>query len=163
MSFVRKPWKDGSRIFESEDDCFMFNQGSSQICLPFEKSSTFRNTILTGAEVHWFWPFVTIQRRYQIGLNLGVGVGKLSGEIDEQERGFNVTFFNPQTGQYTATPYERAETLPLEESLDHRLFPLLKLEAAGAVVVRRNVKVQIAGGLNFPSSGSFRIAGVYLF
>jgi hypothetical protein len=154
VSFVRKPFKDGSSVVTVEQDCFQ------STCLTSTESLIMEGVKLTGVEVHWFWRMVNIKQRVQIGLNIAGGIANVSGTIIETTDDFNVTFFNPQTGQITATPRRTVETHDAAEELVER-FPLAKLEAMGSIIVAPGLKLKVAGGLNFPAY-SFRVGLVYL-
>ena len=64
---------------------------------------------LTGVEVHWFIRFVNIADRAQIGMNVGGGIASISGTVITTSDDFQVTGFNPQTGQATVVPTHTVE------------------------------------------------------
>jgi hypothetical protein len=154
VSFVHKPFKDGSSAVDSDEDCFQ------STCLPRTETNVFQNVKLTGVEVHWFARFVNIKERVQIGLNIAGGVASVSGQIIQTNDFFEVTNFDPRTGTITASPRRTVDTLDASEEL-LSVFPLAKVEVAGSVILARGLKVKLSGGLNFPAF-SARIGLVYL-
>lgn len=42
------------------------------------------------------------------------------------------------------------------------VVPLIKVEAAGAVILAPGLKVRVSGGMNYPSKAAFSIGAVYL-
>lgn len=158
VSFVRKPFKDGSGETSSDLRCF-FPAPQTQ-CATETESTLTQGVYLNGVQVHWFIAFATIKNRVQVGLNVGGGVGTMNGNVVKTEDGFTPSV-NPQTRQATLTPTHTVETLLAKDEL-LPMFPLAKLEAEGAVIVTPALKVKIAGGLNFPSIG-MRVGVVYLF
>lgn len=157
VSFVRKPWKDGSGETTNDQDCF--NQAQT-ICKPRTEVTATQNVVLTGVEVHWFIRFVNIKERVQIGLNVAGGIAQTSGQIVKTTDSFEPTGFNQQgpTG-YKAVHEE--ETLEAKDEL-FPYFPQFKLEVVGSLIVAPKFKIQIAHGLNFPAITP-RIAGVIFF
>jgi hypothetical protein len=159
VSFVRKPFTDGSGSIEVDSECFPPPAQPNQ-CATTRSTSLTRGVYLNGVQVHWFIRFVNIKERVQVGLNVGGGIATFKGEVVETEDGFDVRGFNPQTGRVTLVPYHTEETFTAKEEL-MPLFPLAKLEAEGAIILTPALKLKIAGGLNFPST-SFRTGVVYL-
>jgi hypothetical protein len=157
VSFVRKPFKDGSGETKTKQQCF--NPAQTQ-CAPDVTSTLSQGVYLNGVEVHKFIAFVTIKNRVQIGLNVGGGVAMVKGNVVKTEDGFQPVSFDPRTGLATLAPVHTVNTvLAKDEWLP--IFPLFKLEAEGAFILAPGLKVKIAGGLNFPSVGA-RIGVVYL-
>lgn len=156
VSFVRKPFKDGSGETTSDEQCY--NPAQTQ-CATETESTLTQGVYLNGVQVHWFIAFATIKNRVQIGLNLAGGVGSMNGNVVKTKDGFQPNF-NPKTGQATLTPTHTVETLLAKDEL-LPMFPLGKLEVESAVIVTPALKVKIAGGLNFPSIGA-RVGVVYL-
>jgi hypothetical protein len=154
VSFVRKPFKDGSGVVTNDEDCFQSR------CFSSTESNVFQDVKLTGVEFHWFWRIVNIKQRVQLGLNIAGGIANVSGQVIQTTDDFVVTNFNPQTGQITATPRRTVETHDAAEELVEK-FPLGKLEAQGSIILAPGLKVKIAGGLNFPAY-SARVGLVYL-
>ena len=159
VSFVRKPFKDGSGSIEVDSECFPPPAQANQ-CATTRTTSLTRGVYLNGVQVHWFIRFVNIKDRVQVGMNVGGGIASVKGQVVETTDGFEVRGFNPQTGRVTLSPVHTEETQTAKDEL-LPLFPLAKLEAEGAVILTPALKLQIAGGLNFPSR-SFRTGVVYL-
>jgi hypothetical protein len=157
VSFVRKPFDDGSGTTETREDCFGPNQTS---CQTSTSTTATQGVYLNGVQVHGFLAFVKIRDRAQIGLNIAGGIATVNGDVVKTEDGFEPVGFNPKTQQPILAPYHRVETLLAKDEL-LPYFPLFKLEAEGAVKLAPGLKLQVAGGVNFPSV-SFRIGAVYL-
>jgi hypothetical protein len=160
VSFVHKPLKDGSGTVLTEES--------------FSESRVAQNVLFKGVEAHWFIPFATIRDRVQIGLNVGGGAGFVEGNIlQTQISAFSVpsglpnfaeqvcSVYPPGTCRLTAAGLEITELRPAEDVM-YSVTPLIKLELAGAVIVAPGLKVRVSGGLNMPSTSSFRVAVVYL-
>mgnify|MGYP003383450875 CR=1 FL=1 len=157
VSFVRKPFKDGSGVTTTDQDCF--NQAQT-ICKPRTEVNATKNVMLNGFEVHWFIRIVNIKQRVQVGVNVAGGLTQTSGQLVKTTDRFEATGFNQQgpTG-YKAVHEE--ETLEAKDEL-FPLFPQIKIEVVGSVILAPKFKVQIAHGLNFPAITP-RISGVVLF
>ncbi len=157
ISYVRKPFSESSGVTESDSQCNQFGAGQPQICTSTTTTNRFDGVFANGVEAHWFFPFVRIKDRVQVGLNVGVGISELKGNIIETETGTEVDFPN---GRATVVPVNRTTTEPAADKLLPYL-PLFKLEAQGAVIIAPMLKVKFAGGLNFPGTG-FRVGVTYL-
>jgi hypothetical protein len=159
VSFVRKPFKDGSGETSTDQQCF--NPAQTQCAMTTESTVT-QGVYLNGVQVHWFIAFATIKSRVQVGLNVGAGVATVNGNVVKTKDGFTPSFNQqtPQTGLVTLTPTHTVETLPAKDEW-LSMFPLGKVEAEGAVIVTPALKIKAAGGLNFPSIG-MRVGVVYL-
>lgn len=156
LSFVRKPFDDESGVVTHDQDCF--NQAQT-ICRPRTETNQFQTVYLNAFEVHWFKSVVTIAHRAQVGFVIGGGLGTMNGNVLKTTDRFEATGFN-QNGPTGFTPvHEEEVSLAKDELLPY--FPLIKLEAAGAVAVARGLKVKVAVGLNFPAT-SVRVGAVYL-
>jgi hypothetical protein len=154
VSFVHKPFKNGSRVVDMDETCF------ASACFPQTTTSVFQDVTLNGAEFHWFARFVNIKDRVQLGLNLAGGLASVSGQIIETTDEIEIVTVDPRTGAVTTRPRRTVETLDASEEL-FSLFPLAKIEAAGSIIVSRGFKARVAGGFNFPGY-SARVGVVYL-
>jgi hypothetical protein len=76
VSFVRKPFKDGSGDTTSDLQCFI--TPAQPLCATVTKSTLTQGADLNGVQVHWFIAFATIKNRVQVGLNVGGRVGTMS-------------------------------------------------------------------------------------
>jgi hypothetical protein len=144
VSFVRKPWKDGSGETKApQQNCITPNN-----CASTTESSLTQGVFLNGFEVHYAPSFVTIKNRVQIGLNVAGGLGFMHGQVVKTTTG--TTFqFNP--GKPPAlVPVNTVETLQAKDEL-LKYFPFVKLEAAGSVILTPALKIRVTGGLNFPA------------
>ena len=92
VSFVHKPFEDGSGSVELGEDCFQTT------CLTTTETNVFQDVKLTGVEFHWFARFVNIKDRVQLGLNIAGGVASVSGSVIKTNEYFEVTNFDPRTG-----------------------------------------------------------------
>jgi hypothetical protein len=156
VSFVRKPFKNGPAVVNRSSECNTF--GTQTVCSNSVETTFFNDVMLTGVEAHKFFSFVRIKDRVQLGLNVAGGIGSFDGEVTTVEEGQFPSFEPPNRIVLVSDRSE--ETNPASEEL-FELFPLLKLEAEGAVIVHPAFKIKIAGGLNFPGTG-IRILGTYL-
>jgi hypothetical protein len=156
VSYVRKPWEDGSGPTESGIDCF--NQAQT-ICRPSSESTLTEGVYLDAFEVHWFLRIINIRERVQLGLNIGGGIGSVNGNVIRTTDRFEPTGFNQQ-GPTGFREIHEVETLPAKDEL-LPVFPLGKIEAIGSFIVMPALKVQAAVGMNFPAV-SGRIGMVYL-
>ena len=157
VSFVRKPFDDGSGVTEVDEDCF---NAAQTICRPRTEVSSTKDMILNGVEVHWFIRFVNIKQRVQLGLNLAGGIAWPSGQVVVTNTSFQPTGFN-QNGPTGFIPVQEVET---RESKDEFLpyWPLGKVEGMGSLILAPKFKLQAAYGLNFPAI-SWRVMGVVFF
>lgn len=154
VSFVRRKLKDGSTVSDLYTDDFAPNIEQGEL-------RTLRNVEITGVEVHKFSPFATIKQRAQIGLVFGGGIGSSKGELDTRNVQVNQRFVNNRM------ELERVETRETTDAKElvfpgNGLVPLGRLEVAVAGLVAPGLKVRASGGLSFPGTHSFSIAGVYL-
>jgi len=156
VSFNRKPFDNASGWVSTDQDCF--NQAQT-ICRPHIKTTAFDGVYLNAFEIHWFKPFVTIANRAQVGLNVGGGIGSMKGNVVITTDRFEPTGFNQNGPTGFRQVHEEETSLAKDEILP--VFPLFKLEAAGAIIVAPALKLQVAGGFNFPAY-SFRVGVVYL-
>jgi hypothetical protein len=153
VNFVQKPFKDGTTIVEVEEftDVGFFSR--TKQTLVFEKVR------MRGIEYVAFLSFVKIKERVLIGMNLGIGVAQVEGNITETLEFFNS--FTAPNGQVFEDSQTEVFTSPANETL-FKYQILGKVEVAGAVVLAAPLKVQIAGGFNSPGTG-MRVSVVYLF
>jgi hypothetical protein len=163
VSFVRKPFKDGSGTTLVEDD--------------FRQTRTTQDVFLQGVEFHWAKPFVTFADRVQIGVNIAGGIAQPKGDILETQSvpfeippGVPGSFAQQICQSYTEMGITcvlsggQLVTTELRPAKDvmYSAVPLVKLEATAAVILAPGLKVRFSGGLNMPSNAAFRIAAVYL-
>jgi hypothetical protein len=154
VSYVRKPFKDGSGTIRIDESCF------DTSCSTTTRRLVTQDVMVTGPEFHWFRPFGTIKGRVQIGINVGGGVGFVRGTID-QTTDF-VNSFTLPNGQVVVTSNRDVFSGPATDVM-YSIVPLIKAEAQGAIIVAPGFKIKIGGGLNFPSVATVRIGAVYLF
>jgi hypothetical protein len=157
VSFVRKPWEDGSGPTSTDVDCF---NRAQTICRPTLESTLTEGVYLNAVEVHWFIRFANIKQRVQLGANVGGGIGAVEGNVVVTRHRFEPTGFNQQ-GPTGFREIHEVETLPAKDEL-LPVFPLFKIEALGSFIVTPALKIQAAVGANFPAY-SGRIGLVYLF
>jgi hypothetical protein len=155
VSFVSKPFKDGSNVVQNDEDCFQNR------CFPKTETDVMQGVKLTGVEVHWFIRILNLADRAQVGVNVAGGIAGLSGTIIKTTDDVQVTGFNPQNGQVTTAPRHVVETSDAADELVPKM-PLFKLEVEGAAIITPALKAKVSGGLNFPGFG-MRLGLVYLF
>ena len=145
LSYVRKPFKDGSTFVENDEEC-----GGPSGCSTFVDTNTTRGVYLRGVEVHFFIP-VYSKSRFQIGINAGGGAGFFEGDVDVVS-----TSQNPGQPPFTDTYTDEAS------EVFWPVTPLIKAEAQVAITVAPGLKIKAGGGLNTPGY-AFRIGAMYLF
>jgi hypothetical protein len=143
ISYVRESIKDGSTGHDSKQNCF------SNGCLDASTFATTQNVRLSGVEAHIFLPFGLIKERVQIGINLGGGAAKISGNLLETEHKVNTTF-NPQTGQVTGTPTTVMSTKLVTDEISIKTAPMAHIGVVVAVLARPDPKIRWEGGVVLP-------------
>src|SRR6185369_4973905 len=113
VSYVRKPFDDGSGSTKTEQQCFGPN--FSPPCGDEVETVATQGMYLSGIEVHWAPSFVTIKNHVQIGLNVGGGAASVKGNVLKTTDGFTPTFTPPN--KITLTPTHEQETLLASEEL----------------------------------------------
>jgi hypothetical protein len=167
VNYVRKNFKDGSFVDSTEVRCNQQAPG----CFTDGSKKTLRSVKLSGIEAIKFIKIANIKDRVQIGLNVGGGIGSLSGDVDVIEYDTSVSCGN--TG-CRGTQTQRAFTVDAGAEIcdggdcDRALFALPKfalgkVELAVGFIVAPGLKIRAAGGLDFPGTSMFNISGVYLF
>jgi hypothetical protein len=169
VSYVRKNFKNGSFADNRETQCDTFVTG----CFTTGTLRTLNGVKLSGIEAVKFIKIVNIKNRVQIGLNVGGGIGKLSGPVEIRD--FDVTTSCNNTGNCTGTAVQHVSTVDAGAEVcgsnggdcDPALYalpkyPLGKVEIAAGVILVPGLKIRASGGLDFPGVSTFRITGVYL-
>jgi hypothetical protein len=159
VSYLRMKVNDGSTVSDTESDCENFSNG----CFTFGEQQVTRGVVLSGLKVHKFISFVTIKQRVQIGLNLGVGVGTLKGELERTEYSADFVAFNQQTGRSTGRQIQTISIEPASELFFSKWVPVGDLQGAVSVIVAGGLKVRAASGIGWPGDHLFTLSGVYLF
>ena len=154
VSFVRKPWDDGSGPTSTNQQCPV----TPTNCATITESSLTQGVYLDGFEVHWTPTFVTIKNHFQIGLNVAGGLGFMKGDVVKTETGQEFQF---GPGGPVKVPVNRSETVPAKDEL-MPYFPMFKIEAAFSFIITPALKARFAAGANFPAY-SWNIGAVYLF
>lgn len=150
--------------------------------------STRHDVRLNGVEIHKFIPFVTIARRAQVGVNVGGGVGSVSGTVDSQQstvsyrctyptggpqfndgfdptvpfgscQGFGGTVSDVQTTTADSSTSDFSRFLKNGSSV----LPIGHVELSAAVAVAPRLKIRVAGGLNYPGTNTIAFSAVYFF
>lgn len=158
--YVRKALKDGSTVDRGhEQQCF-----GSFGCFQSSGVYTAQGAYLDGFEVNKYLPFVTIQKRAQVGLTIGGGIGFVKGnarfdetfpQIVTDSRGFAIGM----------KQMSRSTTVPATDMIIENLkyLPLANVEVTGGVILRPGLKLKAGGGFNFPGVSRFSVGVVYLF
>lgn len=123
-----------------------------------------------GGEVRKYFRFANLGHHWQVGLNVGLGVGAITGNIQKQQfTGLTTVAFNPATGAATFTPGQGptvTTTQPASTMLSNiaglSVMPLFETEFVVAVNVTPNFKLKFSGGLDFPGVGG-EVSAVYFF
>ena len=162
VNFVRKPFKDGLISESFDTSCFQTSPGQPTLCNNGHETKTAQGLTLTGFEVHWFIAVARIKDRVQVGVNLAGGIANVKGTIRTVNDGSQWEFVPAPNGQGSMVllPQHEQEDKPAAEELMKK-FPLIKVELEGGVILTPALKLQVAGGLNFPSN-SMRVLFLYL-
>lgn len=160
VSFV---WKS-----VSQDSISRF--GTRQVCIRGtciqEGTTVVAKTVsLPGLEAHTFLKLVAFGRRAHLGVNVAGGILRAIGKTERSEQfaGFEV---DPVAGTVLASQqsrvFEAGGGQIFTTAKDVRYVPLMKLELGVGLVLTRNVKTRIAGGISFPGYPLFSVSAVYL-
>ncbi len=154
VSFIHKQIKDGSKVEKFEQQC-----GFSNGCIQKGDSITTSGVTVNGLEVHKFVPFGTIRERVQIGMNFAGGFGKFQGTLQKRSLSAEPVgppFTNPPAGKQVETN----STEDARELIGISTLPLLKIQAAVAVIVAPAFKIRVQGGIDVPGYEVFSLVGV---
>jgi hypothetical protein len=154
VSFVRKRIADGSHADDLTRPCF------GAACFLDGESRVYHDTALTGVEMHKYVNFVTVRRRFQIGMNLAGGVAAVSGT---QVKTVYSADFVGSTVSGNPIVIQRQTTTVEPSDLGLSPFPLAKVELAAGILARHRLKIRAAGGLNVPGLEALSVTVVYLF
>lgn len=187
VSFVRRTFDDGTSTGINGSGCSGGGQGSSVVrqCEELSTDLVRRGALLNGFEAHKFIPFVTIARRVQVGANIAGGIGWVSGEVDvtsyrtsyrctyppgvspDFEYDFDIPFAQcaGATISNVATVQTGSGTGDYKQFLksESGMLPIGRVEIGAAVIVTPQLKVRVAGGLNYPGVNAIAGTGVYFF
>jgi hypothetical protein len=159
VSFIHKQFKDGSRVESVETQCGQFSNG----CFQDGESITTQGVALNGLEVHKFVSFGTIRQRVQIGMNFAGGFSKITGSLVKHAFRAEFVSFDPRTNLAVGRQTETTTTEPASELIPIEIMPLVKVQAAVAVIVAPAFKIRIQGGLDLPGYEFVQAVGVVLF
>jgi hypothetical protein len=166
LAYFRKSLSDSTRIeIDNGESCASF--GAAVQCGPNRDVYTTRGGAFQGVELHKFVPWVTIKRRAQIGMNLGLGAMTVSGGRVTKSSTSTTFQFDPVTRQNVLSTTQSTEELDgkgfLEDLGVPSILPVAKLELAVTGILARNFKVRASGGVNLPGAQVFSVTGIYLF
>lgn len=158
VSFIHKQFKDGSRVEKVEQNC-RFSNG----CFQDGESVTTQGVALNGLEVHKFLSFVTIRQRVQIGMNVAGGFSKFTGNLVKRSFRADFVSFDQRTNTGVGRQTETVTTEPASELIPIAVVPLIKVQAAAAVILAPAFKIRIQGGLDLPGYEFIQVVGVVFF
>jgi hypothetical protein len=122
------------------------------------------NVTLKGVEVHKYMPFVTINDRVQIGMNIAGGASWVHGTAEkhrfQQQVTIRPTSFDIKVNEFVSDVPAR-EVFKDQVGLD--ILPNGRLEGVLGVIVGDHMKVKVGGGLNFPWQHIVTVGATYLF
>jgi hypothetical protein len=162
VTFVHQPVKNGSRGSDTDTDCGYTNGPLPGGCFNTGGGAVTQGVSMNGVQVHKFIPFVTIKRRFQIGLNVAGGFGTLSGTLQKTSSDVTNVTVNQKTGARAGT---LTTTVTTENVADEvfRKVPLGRITVVGALIVTQALKVRWEGGLLLPGASFSTVAVSYLF
>jgi hypothetical protein len=116
---------------------------------------TLHSAGVTGVEVHKYSPYIRTER-VQVGLNLAIGVGKVSGTAIERVVDHNgVEWTEEHSASYVLNGLMGRD--------DSDILPLGRVEAAVGIRATESLKLKVGGGIAFPGRAVFRVGLGYLF
>jgi hypothetical protein len=168
VSFVRRSMKDGSTQGALTEDCQDSNPFGQPMVLCFVGGTryTYQDVRMNGIEANKFIPFVTVKQRVQFGIDLGGGVGWMSGTaIQETPHNDFVPVRNAQgqvIGQTLVTTIT-TETVDASQLMVFDPTLLGRVEFAVAAILAPQLKVRFSLGMNFPGSHVASVGASYFF
>lgn len=179
ITLVRKRLKAGSSLVRVDAS----DPGTSTTTLSVASESPW----LTGAEMYAFMPFVRLGNRSQLGVLLGGGMStQFEGTVQRRTEGpiFTTPAGGPSARIVSVGPgfmrdyrgrildVQPGETAVVEQVTARELYsitgnttlqPLVRAELAATFSVRRQLKLRVSGGFNFPGFQVFSVEIAHLF
>ncbi len=162
VTFVHQPVKNGSNAFSNDTQCGFTNGPIAGGCFNTSSAGITQGVKMTGVEVHKFVPFALIAQRFQIGLEFGVGIAKLSGTVQKTSSDVTNVITNPRNGQMTAILTTTVTNEDVSAELPSKV-PIGRLTVVGAVILNANTKLRWEGGMLFPGESFSTFAVTFLF
>jgi hypothetical protein len=162
VSFLYRKIDDGSTVGTFETQCNDFPTGPNtpptHICALQGTKNVYRGAAMMGLEVNKFIAFATIKKRVQIGLNLGIGIAKFTGEADRTVREGGVVQNNkPVIAAPVTSVVNAADIFAMSKVATG------KFQFSVAGILPGSIKVRADIGYAFPGIIMFGITGNYLF
>ena len=133
----------------------------------FDVGTTYRlkGVSFDGLEVHKYVPFVTIQRRGQIGVNFAGGVAWIKGSAEKKVTTLRVVNEMPVREYFV--PVETVSMVlaadVLKEEGGPSMIPMVRAEAVVAVIVAQGIKIKASIGIGALGYSRFDIGATYFF
>jgi hypothetical protein len=161
IDYVSQSVKNGSNVQSTEVQCT--GQNNAPPCFTLQSSDVTDNVKMSGIKAHFFIPFVTIKQRIQAGINIGVGVAQLSGNVLETSQDLTFVPNTPPTQGGTFKVTTTVATRPVKDVFELPIIPLFDLDVAVAFIITPAIKIRYQGGVGIPGTKKFQIMGTYLF
>ena len=165
VSYTHNKVSDTSFIQTSSGRCGGYPTEYYQ-CFDIGTTYRLRGVSFDGLEVHKYVPFVTIQRRVQVGMNIAGGIGRVKGSAEKR-----VTTVQEVNEMPLRKYYVPVETVSnalaadvLKEEGGPSIIPMVRAEAVVVIIVARGLKVKVStGGVGVLGYSRFNIGATYLF
>lgn len=162
VTFVHEPVKNGSYGFDSDTKCGFTNGPLPGGCFNTSGAAVTQGVKMNGVQVHKYIPFKTIKRRIQFGIDLGVGIAKLSGTLQRTSSDITNIQKNAKNGQTTATLTTTVTSEAVTEEMPGTV-PLGRLSVVAAAIVHPAIKVRWEFGMLMPGQTYSTVTATYLF
>jgi len=161
VSFLYRKIDDGSTVGTLETNCNTYPTGpntTTNICALEGTKSVYRGAGMMGLEVNKFFALATIKKHVQLGLNLGIGIAKFTGQADQTSYQ-GVVFQNnkPVVAPPVTSVVDAADLFAMSKVVTG------KFAFAVAGILPGSIKVRADIGYAFPGIIMFGITGTYLF
>lgn len=163
VSFVWASIDKGSSIKSNSTYSYCMNENCSEVGVG--NRFYFVDASFVGLEVHKYIPFVTINDRVQVGVNLGGGALWPRGTAEKHEVRPQVTI--RKDGGFDLRAITEVSRVSARDVFKDRvgtaILPTARVEGVLGIVVTDNLKLKLASGVNFPSQHRVTVGAVWLF
>jgi hypothetical protein len=160
VSYIRRSFKEESTQGAVQTSCSPGQQPNSQICQTGGEEYFYNdNVVLNGIEANKLFVLGTIKSVVQIGIDLGGGVGWMSGTaIQRKTEPVFGNFTQPPANTTLNIPTTVTETeVPASTLVGVDPVPIGRAELSVGFILGNNVKVRASGGMNIPGSHIFSV------
>jgi hypothetical protein len=161
VSFLHRKIDDGSTVGKLETNCGTYQTGpntSTNICTLQGTRNVYRGAAMMGLEVNKFFALATIKKRVQLGLNLGIGIAKFTGQADRTvDQGVVFQNFKPVIAPPVMSVVNASDLFNMSKVATG------KFQFSVAGILPGSIKVRADIGYAFPGIIMFGITGNYLF